>query len=484
MAVLAIDQGTTSTRALRLDRDGSARVVKAVEHRQSYPQTGWVEHDPEELVANILLCLEAGPNADAIGFSNQGESCLAWDSQTKQPLSQVVVWQDSRTEPEIDRLKVAGAEADVLAASGLPLDSYFSASKLAWLYRTLPEARALHGQGRLRLGTTDAFFLDRLTGQCVTDIATASRTSLLNLGTGQWDPALCDLFGVPIEALPAIRPATGDFGEVCFDGRAVPVTASIVDQQAALYGHGCRGRGDAKVTFGTGAFALMVTGPERLQAPERGLLPTVAWQRDGEPPTYALDGGVYCASAAVNWARSLGLFATFDQINAFAEPAAIGRGIAFVPALAGLACPHWDRAARGLWVGLSLDTGPHTLVQAILEGVALRTAEVVSAMDALVPIEGGLSVDGGLVNNAYFRQFLADVLGRPVRVPSGGELTAIGTARLAAEAAGIAIAADDAATTIEPRALPADYGARFAEAVALSQQWAGSAGIATNGGSP
>ena len=471
MAVLAIDQGTTSTRALLLEADGRSRLTCVLEHRQSYPWPGWVEHDAEELLANVIACAGSAAAPECIGIDNQGESCLAWDADTGRALSPVVVWQDSRTQPLIERLKAAGHEAVVLERSGLPLDPYFSASKLAWLYRELPEAAGLHRQRRLRLGTTDAFFLQRLTGRCVTDVTTASRTSLMNIAEATWDPILCELFGVPMEALPEIVSSTGDFGSIGVHGRRVPLRTSIVDQQAALYGHGCRGAGDAKITFGTGAFALMVTGSTPLRAPDQGLLPTVAWRRGSEAATYALDGAVYSAGAAVNWARGLGLFDDYASIDGFDSAPAIDRGLVFLPALAGLACPHWDRRARGAWLGLALDTGARDLMQALLEGIALRSAEVVSAMATLVPITGTLSVDGGLVRNRYFCQFLADVLERPLRVPANGELTALGTALLAAGAAGQSIVPADDGRIVENRRRQGGAGSRFAEAVALTRRW-------------
>ena len=473
MTIAALDQGTTSTRALVLQPDGSAAVVKALEHRQRYPQPGWVEHDPTELIANLLACAEAVGSAEALGIDNQGESCLAWDSETKEPVSPVIVWQDSRTAATVEALKRDGGEAETLARAGLPLDAYFSAAKLAWIVAHNSEAKRLLTKGKLRLGTTDAFFLDRLTGRCVTDITTASRTSLMNLASGQWDAELCRLFGVPLEALPEIVPTTGDFGALAVNGRCVPVVASLVDQQAALYGHGCRSAGDAKITFGTGAFALMVTGPEILRAPDQGLLPTVAWQLAGERPVYALDGGVYSASAAVNWGRSLGLFDGFDALNALAGPPAIDGGLVFVPALAGLACPHWDRRARGLWLGLSIDHGKADLMKAILEGIAFRAAEVIAAMSALVPAGGPLSIDGGLSRNPYFTRFLAEVLERDVHVATNPELTGTGTAQLAARACGRAMETTGGTTVVSPQQARSALLARFTEAVKVSRTWQG-----------
>lgn len=471
MTIAAIDQGTTSTRALALQPDGKVTVVRAIEHRQIYPQPGWVEHDPVELVSNILACAEVVENPQALGIDNQGESCLAWDADTLEPVSPVIVWQDSRTAEAIDKLKAEGADALILERAGLPLDAYFSASKLAWIVANVPEARSLHSRGRLRLGTTDAFFLHRLTGRCVTDITTASRTSLMNLASGTWDPELCCLFGVPIETLPEIVPTTGDFGALDVNGRKVPVVASVVDQQAALYGHGCRQAGDAKITFGTGAFALMVTGPEIRRAPEQGLLPTVAWQLAGEKPVYALDGGVYTASAAVNWARGLGFFDSFEALNALEGEAAIDQGLAFVPALSGLACPHWDRRARGLWVGLSIDHGRDAMMKSVLEGIAFRAAEVIAAMQAQVPSTAPVSIDGGMSRNPYFTRFLAEALERELRVAGNAELTGSGTLQLAALASGVAIEENSQWTAVRPERSRRDQSATFSEAVRLSRTW-------------
>ncbi len=471
MTIAALDQGTTSTRALTLAPDGSATVVRAVEHRQIHPRPGWVEHDSEALVANLIACAEAVPGLTALGLDNQGESCLAWDADTTEPLSPVIVWQDTRTEDTIAALKRDGAEALVLERAGLPLDSYFSASKLAWILATLPEARRAHARGRLRLGTTDAFFFHRLTGRCITDITTASRTALMNLRTGSWDPDLCALFGVPMDCLPTIVPTTGDFGAMTVNGAAVPVLAGIVDQQAALYGHGCREPGATKVTFGTGAFALTLTGATPLRAPDQGLLPTVAWQLDGDAPVYALDGGVYCAGAAVNWARDLGLFTDTAALDTLAGPPALDQGLAFVPALAGLACPHWDRAARGAWLGLGADQGPEMLMKAVLEGIACRAAEVVLTMQALTGGHHPLSVDGGLSRNPYFLGFLADILEREVTVAPSAELTAIGTARLVARTLGQEPPPAPPARTITPMVPRRALLARFADAVSLTRQW-------------
>ncbi len=474
MRVIAIDQGTSSTRGLVLDETGHKEIVCTCQHQQLYPRPGWVEHDPEELLQHIRECLIAAGPVDAIGIDNQGESCLAWDRESGQAISPLIVWQDRRTTEAIEKLKAEGAQELTMARAGLPLDPYFSASKLSWLLENIPQARDLLAKGRLHLGTSDAFFIERLTGKFVTDITTASRTSLLNLKTGQWDPDLCELFNIPIEALPQIKPTysdTGDnFGTVKLNGKEVPITASVVDQQAALFGHGCRIPGDAKITFGTGAFALALTGNSIVTSPDHGLLPTIAWQQANEQPSYALDGAVYCASSALNWARSLGLFASFDEINRFDAGPAITRDLVFVPALNGLACPYWEGSAAGLWIGMALDTSSDDMVQAILEGVALRAAEVIDAMSGQVAITDSISIDGGMSTNPYFCQFLANILQKQIIVPAE-ELTAIGTAMMAMGSTDITKNKAPLKTIYEPLEKLEGAKSRFAEAVDRCRNW-------------
>ncbi|MGE4480524.1 FGGY family carbohydrate kinase [Acidocella sp.] len=461
MRIAGLDQGTTSTRILLLE-DGAARIAQSVRHRQIYPRPGWVEHDPEELLENLRVCLAAAEGVTAIGLANQGESCLAWDALTGRAISPVIVWQDNRTAAEVAALVEHGP--DVMARAGLPLDAYFSASKLGWIMRNIPEAGRALRENRLRLGTTDAFFLDRLAGVFATDVTTASRTSLMNLETGRWDETLCRIFGVPMEALPEIRPSQGDFGEI----GGISVRAAMVDQQAALYGHGCRARGDAKITFGTGAFALTVTGEEIIRAPERGLLPTLAWEANGAR-SYAVDGGVYDAGSAVEWAKRIGLFTDLSELAVFEAAPAISRGIAFVPALSGLACPHWDRSGAGLFIGMGTGTTKQDMAQAVLEGIALRTAEVVEAMSALVPIHDRISVDGGLTRSPYFLEFLANVLEREIACPAFDELTAFGVASMAA---GREMARPGGIRSISPAEGPArEWRGRFEDAVARAKGW-------------
>lgn len=453
--ILAIDQGTTSTRALMVSDAGQVTPLLSLPHKQHYPQQGWVEHDPLELLENVEKCIRAGAEAGAIaiGLANQGESCLGWDARDGTPVGPVIVWQDARTSDRIAQLEADGHAAQVLGLAGLPLDPYFSASKLAWIVEHNPQAKSLAAAGHLRLGTTDAWFRDRLTGRFATDVTTASRTSLMALDTCTWDADLCATFGVPIDCLPRITSTTGMLGGT----HDLPLTASVTDQQAALYGHGGHAPGQAKITFGTGAFALAVTGP---LVRAEGVLPTVAWQLDGQAPVYALDGGVYAAASAVNWARSLGLFNDYTQINHF-EGRAIDRGLAFVPALAGLACPHWDRRARGAWLGLGLDTGPRDMMQALLEGVALRTGEVIDAMGSATTLKGPIAIDGGMTANPYFCQFLTDVLAQDTRRSTEPERTALGTAALAAQGLGISLDLPQHGETLTPQLLRPDAKAKF-----------------------
>lgn len=462
MRVAAIDQGTTSTRCLVVESGGRARVAASRTHAQSYPAPGRVEHDPEELIANIGAVLAAAGPVDAIGLANQGESCLAWDALTGEALSPVIVWQDARTAQALAALG-PDARARSSAICGLPLDPYFSASKLAWLLRNIPAVAGAQAAGRLRLGTTDAFFLDRLAGTFATDLATASRTGLLDLSTGTWSEELCALHGVPLACLPPIAAVDAGFGTI----GGVPVQASIVDQQAALYGHGCRRPGDAKITFGTGAFLLAVTGGERPAG--AGLLPTVGWHRAGEAPVFALEGGVYDAGSALEWLRRLGLYTETSELDGFEGPSALSRGLVFVPALSGLAAPHWDRAAAPLFIGMDAATGRHDMVRAALEGIALLTVGLIEAAAAQVGGISEIAIDGGLSQSAYFAGFLAAASGRSVRVPALHEMTALGLAELCG--ADVAAARADTRRFAPDGSVTGEQRARFAEAVARSRGW-------------
>lgn len=462
MRVAAIDQGTTSTRCLVVEEGGGWRVAASRRHGQHHPAPGWVEHDPEELIRNIEAVLQAAGPVDVIGIANQGESCLAWDARTGKPLSPVIVWQDARTADILAKLDPA-LEKRSKEVCGLPLDPYFSASKLAWLIKNVPAVAVALSEGRLRLGTTDAFFLDRLCGSFTTDLATASRTGLLDLKTGQWSAEMCELHGVPIECLPKISSVDGGFGKI----GDTPVKVSIVDQQGALYGHNCRKPGDCKITFGTGAFLLAVSGNER--PPESDLLPTVAWHRNGEGVTYAIEGGVYDAGAALEWARNIGLYSALEELGVFEGPSALSRGIVFVPALSGLAAPYWDRQAAPLFIGMDHATDRRDMVRAVLEGIAMLTVRLIEAASKVTELGDSISIDGGLSQSSYFAQFLASASDRTITVPPMHELTALGLAELCGVDVGETRAT---AVTFKPDgSVTAEEHRRFAQAVERARGW-------------
>ncbi|MBB4105224.1 FGGY family carbohydrate kinase [Allorhizobium borbori] len=464
MQIAAIDQGTTSTRCIVISDGGAWHLAASRRHGQHHPKAGWVEHDPEELLANVRAVLAAAGPVDVIAIANQGESCLAWDALTGEALSPVIVWQDART---ADVLTALGPEADTLSRhiGGVPLDPYFSASKMAWILRNLPAAASAFKAGRLRLGTTDAFFLDRLCGTFATDLATASRTGLLDLKTGEWSDELCDLHGVPKRCLPSIVSANEGFGTI----EGVPVAVSIVDQQAALFGHGCRKPGDSKITFGTGAFLLAVAGTTR---PADGdLLPTIGWNLSGSAPVFAIEGGIYDAGSALEWAHRIGLYTDVEELDIFEGPTGISRGLAFVPALSGLAAPYWDRRAAPLFIGMDHATDRRDLVRAILEGIAMLTAGLIASAAKTMPLSSTISIDGGLSKSRYFARMLAGASGHDVAVPAMHELTAVGLAELC----GI----DASAARKAAHVFSSDGGIsdedhkRFKDAVARARGWRG-----------
>lgn len=432
--VVAIDQGTTGTKTALLKENGDFQLISNNQHHQIHPQDGWVEHDPEELLSNIQsgigqACASGGQKICAMGIDNQGETIVAWDGATGTPIYNAIVWQDLRTQSNIEKLKLDGAEELTVNLAGLPLDPYFSASKMKWILDHVPEANTLLKKKRLRIGTTDSFFLDRLTGMFATDVSTASRTSLMNLKDLQWDQELCNLFGVPVEVLPEIYPTIHDFG-VAADFNC-PVVANIVDQQAALYGHGCKNPGDTKITFGTGAFALANTGSKIVNEAGQGFLPTVAWQLSSKSISYAVDAGLYAAGSAIDWLIGTSLAESVDSLNHFQAQSAISRGLVFVPALSGLGCPYWERSASALWLGMDLNTSKEDLCQSVVEGIALRAGQLIDKLAEMINIPEKLPIDGGLSKNPYYCQFFADVVQRKIVIPETSEATAYGTAKLA-----------------------------------------------------
>ena len=447
--VVAIDQGTTGSTALVLDEQLRVCGRCDQDFPQHYPAPGLVEHDPEQLWRSVLTALQGAlaqanvppSSLAAIGITNQRETTVLWDRATGTPVHRAIVWQDRRTAPACERLLAAGHADAVRARTGLPIDPYFSATKIGWLLDH-GGLRARAERGELAFGTIDTFLLHRLSGGAVhaTDVSNAARTLLLDLRTLQWDDGLCALFSVPRALLPEVRANVGPFATVrgvpgLPDG--LPITGMAGDQQAALFGQACLSPGDAKCTFGTGAFLLLHTGAEPMPS-RHGLVTTVAWQLPNER-AYALEGSAFVAGAAVQWAcDELGLAADGRSLEALAASVPDSGGVVVVPAFAGLGAPHWRPHARGLVTGLSRGTTKAHLARAVLEGVALQNVDVLRAMeqDAGRPLRE-LKVDGGAAQNDLLMQFQADVLGVRIRRPQQLESTAFGAAFLAGLGAGL-----------------------------------------------
>lgn len=446
--ILSIDQGTTGTRSLLVDDAGQPASYSYRTHRQILPQPGWVEHDPLEIWRNVQLTIQQAlrkahldaSNLAGIGIANQGETVMAWDANTGTPVANAIVWQCNRTQRSVQRLKKHPIATRIPRLTGLVLDCYFSASKMRWLYQHVPECKRLARQKRLAMGTLDTWLIYKLTAgrEFLTDGTTASRTLLMDLRKQQWDDSLLDAFEVDREWLPRIVPTIGNFGEAALSGTAVPILASAVDQQAALFGQSCFRAGEAKCTFGTGAFLLMHTG-EQPKPSRHGLLTTVACSKP-HASTFALDGGVYVAGAAVNWLRdSMGLVRNSHDTARVAASVADSGGLTFVPCFAGLAAPYWNREARGMLHGITAATTAAHVVRALLEGIALRVFTVAELMakESGQPLRSPLRVDGGLSQNAFLMQFFADLLNLEVAVPECHETTSLGVAHMAGLGAGL-----------------------------------------------
>jgi glycerol kinase len=495
-AVLAIDQGTTGTTCLVLDADGRLIGRAYAEFTQHYPEPGRVEHDADEIwvvtqrVAREALrgaAEKAGRRVEpaAIGITNQRETVVVWDRETGEPVGRAIVWQDRRTTALCRALRAAGHEELVRRRTGLVLDPYFSATKLQWLLEDRPELRQRAEAGELAAGTIDAWLVWKLTAGAVhaTDPTNASRTLLYDLLAGDWDDGLLDLFGVPRALLPGIRPSAGSFGTAVGEalGVAAPVAGVAGDQQAALFGQGCVRAGQAKNTYGTGAFLLLHTGRTPVLS-SRGLLATAACGPRGEP-AFALEGSIFIAGAAVQWLRDgLGIVRTAAETAALAEGLASNEGVYFVPGFVGLGAPHWNPDVRGTIVGLTRGTGRAHVVRAALEAMAYATHDVIETMvaDSGVAVDA-LRVDGGASANDWLMQFQADVIGVPVRRPPLVETTALGAAALAGIGEGIwadadaFLAARGEATVFEPRASRQERDrllAGWRRAVAAAVAWA------------
>lgn len=490
--VLALDQGTSSSRAIVFDHAGNARGAAQQELTQSYPHPGWVEHDPREIWTTQLNVARAAlaragvraSNLTAVGIANQRETTVLWDRRSGHPLHPAIVWQDRRTSDFCDALKRAGHADFIQTRTGLVVDAYFSASKLAWLLDHVPGARARAQRGELAFGTVDSWLLWNLTGgkTHATDSTNASRTMLFNLARGDWDEALLELFNVPREVLPAIRPSGAHYGETAPGvlDTPVPVCALAGDQQAALFGQNCVQRGMAKNTYGTGCFMLLNVG-DRPVLSRRNLLATVGWALP-DRTDYALEGSVFIGGAVVQWLRDgLGIVRSSAEIEALAASVPDSGGVYLVPAFAGLGAPHWDQYARGTITGLTRGATRAHLARAALEGIAFQVADVLDVMkeDAGLALSE-LRVDGGAAANNLLMQFQADILGVPVICPRVVETTALGAAYLAGLTAGFWKDLPDVQTAwspercFEPRMPPDEVAhrrSRWAEALNRARDW-------------
>jgi glycerol kinase len=446
--ILAIDQGTTSSRAILFDHDLRPQATGQQELTQIFPKSGWVEHDPEEIWQSVLAtCRTALAGVDladvaAIGITNQRETVVVWNKATGEPIHNAIVWQDRRTADTCAALKADGLEPMVTEKTGLLLDPYFSASKIAWILDNVTGARARAEAGELCFGTIDSFLIWRLTGGAVhaTDATNASRTMLYNIANGSWDDELLALFNIPRNMLPDVRDCAADYGEATADlfGRAIPIHGVAGDQQAATVGQACFKPGMMNSTYGTGCFAILNTGAARVTSHNR-LLTTIAYQLDGVT-TYALEGSIFVAGAVVQWLRDgLGVIKDAVETQPLAEGADPSQRIYVVPAFTGLGAPYWDAECRGAVYGLTRNTGPAELSKAALESVAYQTRDLMEAMRADWSGAGDtvLRVDGGMTASDWTMQAISDQLGAPVDRPVVAETTALGAAYLAGLAVGV-----------------------------------------------
>jgi glycerol kinase len=449
--LLAIDQGTTSTRAILFDAAGEQLACHAMEIEQFFPANAWVEHDPEEIWRSVLACCRvvargvAPGDIAAIGIANQRETVVVWDRLTGKPVHNAIVWQDRRTAERCRTLREAGLEGKIASRTGLLLDPYFSATKLEWILDNVPGARERAEKGELAFGTIDSWLIWNLTGGAVhaTDVTNASRTMLFDLKSLAWDDDLLTLFDVPRSLLPRLCSSAGQIGETKADlfGGAIPILGVAGDQQAAMIGQACFSPGDVKSTYGTGCFALVNTGGITVTSENR-LLTTCAYRLSAKP-IFAVEGSIFVAGAAVQWLRDrLGLVRNAAEIEELVLGANSAAGVYFVPAFTGLGAPYWDPDARGAIVGLTRDTGAAEIARAALDAVCYQTRDLLEAMardmeSAHVPSPKTLKVDGGMVRNDWFCQRLADLTGLPVERSKVIETTALGAAYLAGLAAGI-----------------------------------------------
>ncbi len=447
--ILAIDQGTTGTTALLVDGSGRTVWQTNQEITQIYPQPGWVEHDPEELFDSCLsvmhdLLEETATTPQqivAMGISNQRETTLVWDRTTGVPVHNAIVWQCRRSTTLCNKMKEQGLEATVRAKTGLPIDAYFSATKLRWILDAIPYGQQLAEKGDLVFGTVDSWLLWKLTNGTVhaTDVSNASRTMLFNIDDLQWDSGLTEILDIPTSLLPEVRPSSGIFGQTShemFEGTTIPIAGVVGDQHASLFGQGCCHPGMAKNTYGTGSFMMSNTAARRVQS-KSGMISTIAWQL-GNEVTYALEGSIFATGSTIQWLRDgLGLIAETSDVDALAKTVPDNGGVYLVPAFTGLGAPHWDMNARGAVLGITRGTNSGHFARAALESTAYQTRDVVDAMSKdtgqQVPL---LRVDGGGTASELMMQFQADILGIPIERSAVSETTALGAAYLAGLAVG------------------------------------------------
>ncbi len=446
--ILALDQGTTSSRAILFGHDGLPLMMRSKEFTQHYPQPGWVEHNPEDIwdsqieMAKFVLNSSQGQQnqAIALGITNQRETTLVWDRTSGKPVYNAIVWQDRRTASYCDQLRAQGWEDKIRQKTGLVIDPYFSGTKVRWILENVDGAREKAERGELAFGTVDSFLIYRLTGGKlhITDYTNASRTLLFNINTLDWDDEVLKEFGVPRSMLPEVRPSSEKYGETdpSIFGRSIPIAGIAGDQQAATFGQACFQVGTAKQTYGTGSFMLMNIG-EKPNLSKNGLLTTIAWGIGGEV-TYALEGSIFVTGAAVQWLRDeLKFFGNAAESEALASSVKSTGGVYVVPAFVGLGAPYWDAYARGTIIGLTRGAGRAEITRATLEAVAYQTRDVLEAMQSDSGLElKELRVDGGMVANDFLMQFQADILGKPVNRPKVAETTALGAAYLAGLAVG------------------------------------------------
>ena len=451
--VIALDQGTSSSRAIVFDHEGNALSVSQKEFTQHFPQPGWVEHDPMEIWATesgvmmeAVATLGAEPDEiAAIGITNQRETTVVWDAATGKPVCNAIVWQDRRTSEFCDSLKAKGWTERIREKTGLLVDAYFSGTKIRWILENVPGARERAEKGELRFGTVDCWLVWNLTGGRVhvTDVSNASRTMLFNIHTLKWDSELLELLGIPASMMPEVRSSSEIYGTTALLGGEIPVAGMAGDQQAALFGQMCTEPGTVKNTYGTGCFLLMNTGTAPITS-RNNLLTTIAW-KIGDTVNYALEGSIFVAGSVVQWLRDgLGIIKASSEVEALASQVPDNGGVYFVPALTGLGAPYWDPYAKGTITGITRGTTAAHIARAALEGIAFQTMDIVESMgkDAGVPLKE-LKVDGGASRDNLLMQFQADVIGADVIRPRVTETTALGAAYLAGIAVGFWAGIDD-----------------------------------------